>query len=316
MLKSPSECYNQLMQKHFLQSKAWEKYEQLEGHQTLYLDNNDYSVLAILKSTPVGNYLFCPYGPYLQDHNSLPRVLDDLKTLAHEQKAFFIRIEPTFPLDPTYAKELNLHKSHDIDPAHTWTIDLTQDESDISKAIEKNKLRHWRIHEKKGVSFRTTKDPDSITILSNLLNNLGKRNKFTPQDEAHLKNQLKSGFATLYVAEFDHQPIAAALVYDHDKVRYYAHAATDSAHRKLMAGTSLLVQIIVDAKKAGCKIFDFWGITTSNDPSHPWYGFTQYKKSFGGQQVDYAGTYDLPLNPARYKLYQFLRKINRLKRHN
>ena len=97
-------------------------------------------------------------------------------------------------------------------------------------------------------------------------------------------------------------------------VRYYAHAATDEEHRKLMAGTIILIQMIVDAKESGMETYDFWGITTSEDPKHPWYGFTQYKKSFGGEQVDYAGTWDLPVKKARYSLYKIVRKINRAKR--
>ena len=70
----------------------------------------------------------------------------------------------------------------------------------------------------------------------------------------------------------------------------------------------------MEAKEAGKKRFDFWGVTTSEDPSHPWYGFTQYKKSFGGELVTYSGTYDLVTNAAKYKAYGLLRKANRLKR--
>jgi lipid II:glycine glycyltransferase (peptidoglycan interpeptide bridge formation enzyme) len=78
-----------------------------------------------------------------------------------------------------------------------------------------------------------------------------------------------------------------------------------------MAGTIILIQMILDAKIKGLKYYDFWGITTSEDKNHPWYGFTQYKKSFGGFERDYSGTYDLPLNKAKYSLYKKLRVINR-----
>lgn len=103
-------------------------------------------------------------------------------------------------------------------------------------------------------------------------------------------------------------------MYDYDNVRFYAHAATSDQERKLAAGTVLLVQMILDAKNQGAKTFDFWGITTSEDKNHPWYGFSQYKKSFGGQMISYAGTWDLPLPPLRYQMYQLIRHINRLTR--
>lgn len=305
------------MNTHLLQSHEWEAYSKLEGHQTFWLDGDGYQLLAIQHSTPLGNYLYCPYGPALDPKHpeeSLKQALSALKNLAHEQNAFFIRIEPTSPFDPSTLTKLGLIKSHDLDPAHTWVLDLTIPQEEILSDIEKRKLRHWRTHINRGITLRTTQDPEQITILTKFLTNLGERDHFNPQDENHLKNQLKSGFATLYIAELEGQPIAAALIYDYNGVRYYAHAATDDEHRKLMAGTIILIQMIIDAQDSGAKTFDFWGITTSNDPTHPWYGFTQYKKSFGGQQVDYSGTWDLPLNHLKYSLYNFLRRLNRAKR--
>ena len=331
---APAPCYNNFMKQHFLQSTAWEQYQSLEGKTTFRLRGIDYDILAILESTPLGNYLFCPYGPTLQSPTpaNLQHALKALTKLAQTKQAIFVRLEPTFSLTQSSAphanssfpfpelEKLGLKKSHDIDPAHTWVLDLTEPESTIFANMEKEKARLWRNHQKKGIKIIKTKDPTKITILTSLLKSVGSRNHFTPQAQTHLENQLKSGFATLYIAELEDPstqqtvPIAASLVYDYDQVRYYAHAAADMEHRKLVAGTILLVQMIVDAKNAGTKLFDFWGITTSTDPNHPWYGFTKYKKSFGGRQVDYAGTWDLPLHPVRYRLYQALRATNRLRR--
>ena len=77
----------------------------------------------------------------------------------------------------------------------------------------------------------------------------------------------------------------------------------------------LTIQLILDAKAKGLKSFDFWGIAPEGAPStHPWAGFTNFKKTFSGTEVDYAGTYDIILNPAKYRLYQFTRKLNRIRR--
>lgn len=327
------------MKSHFLQSSPWEKYQQLEGKTTFRLNSDTFEALATLETTPLGNYLYCPYGPTLKsapyDPNSpasptsdqvisalsdLKSALSALKSLAKEHHAFFIRLEPTLPFPPEALESLHLKKSHDLDPAHTWVLDLTQSEEVIFKEMEKEKGRLWRNHAKKGLSIRSTKNPSEISILTHLLQNVGAKNHFNPQDESHLKHQLESGFATLYIVDYTSPdsdqptPIAASLVYDYDGTRYYAHAASDDAHRKLVAGSILLVQMIVDAKNSSQTAFDFWGITTSEDPKHPWYGFTKYKKSFGGHQLDYSGTWDLPLRPARYTFYRIIRHLNRLKR--
>lgn len=335
------------MKEHFLQSPLWEQYEQLEGYQTFRLKDQDFSALAVLQTTPVGNYLFCPYGPTLKSPDSLPTALAALKKLAHNQNAFFLRIEPTFPLPDSLINSLHLQKSHDLDPAHTWVLDLSPSTDELLKGMESRKVRYWRNHQKKGISIRQSHDPAEITILTKLLTQLGDKDNFIPQPEEHLKNQLKSGFATLYIAELSQPdqpkqpasakestakdksssednaapstnqakiPIAAALIYDYNSTRYYAHAAANSHYQKLAAGTIVLIQMILDAKDQDAKVYDFWGMTPSADKKHPWYGFTQYKKSFGGRQVDYTGTYDLPIKPFRYRLYLAIRRLNRLKR--
>ncbi len=312
-------CYNTYMKKHFLQSPDWEAYEQLENHQTFNLEGKDYSAMLMLEKTPFGDYLFCPYGPTVTNLAGLKNALSNLTNFAQKHKAFFIRIEPTLPLDEQSIttkdfETLGLIKSHDLDPAHTWMLDLTIPEDELLKGMESRKVRYWRGREKRGVTIRQSHNPDEITILTTFLQALGDKDSFIPQNESHLKNQLKCNFATLYIAEIDSKPIAAALIYDYDNTRYYAHAAADAEYRKIVPGTIILIQMIIDAKNNGITTFDFWGMTPSEDKNHPWYGFTQYKKSFGGYQVDYSGTWDLPIDKAKYQAYKVARKLNRIKR--
>lgn len=302
---------------HVLQSEVWEKYLQADGEQTCRLTGEGWTALAIQKKTPVGRYLFLPYGPAVLDAEHRTQCLQDaLQALSERARALnclFVRCEPTFAVNAAQMRSQGLVEAKEIDPKHTWVLDLAgKSEAELLAGMEKNKPRSWRNMANKGMSVRTTQDPTLITELVRLLSQVGEQDHFTPQTEAHLRHQLEAGFATLYLVDLEGcaQPIAAALVYDYDGVRYYAHAAADYEHRKLRAGTVLLVQMILDAQRAGLKTFDFWGITTSTDPQHPWAGFTQYKKSFGGRQVDYAGTWDLPLDRRKYKLYQALRQVN------
>lgn len=302
---------------HVLQSEIWEKYLQADGEQTCRLTGEGWTALAIQKKTPVGRYLFLPYGPAILDAEHRTQCLQDaLQALSERARALnclFVRCEPTFAVNAAQMRSQGLVEAKEIDPKHTWVLDLAgQSEAELLAGMEKNKPRSWRNMANKGMSVRTTQDPTLITELARLLSQVGEQDHFTPQTEAHLRHQLEAGFATLYLVDLEGcaQPIAVALVYDYDGVRYYAHAAADYEHRKLRAGTVLLVQMILDAQRAGLKTFDFWGITTSTDPQHPWAGFTQYKKSFGGRLVDYAGTWDLPLDRRKYKLYQALRQVN------
>ena len=64
------------MQSHFLQSEAWEKFQNFEGKTTYRLEDKDFSLLAIEDHTPLGNYLFIPYGPNITSQSGLKSSLD------------------------------------------------------------------------------------------------------------------------------------------------------------------------------------------------------------------------------------------------
>jgi lipid II:glycine glycyltransferase (peptidoglycan interpeptide bridge formation enzyme) len=176
------------------------------------------------------------------------------------------------------------------------------------------KRNTYRNYSKKGLTIRQSKDPKDAKILIDFLNRITESRHFSTHSDEYIANQLKYDFATLYIAEYENQPIAASLCYDSEDTRYYAHSAANDDFRKQRPTDAILTQMIIDAKRKGKKYFDFWGATTSNDPKDPWYGFTKYKLSFGGQITSYAGTYDIVLKNAKYALYKTLRKANRLKR--
>lgn len=302
------------MKAHFLQSKAWEDFQNSIGRQTLRLKDKNYSTLAVLEKTPLGNYLFCPYGPTCQKNSkeSLKEALATLKKLAKSKNAIFIRVEPTFPLENAEIKALGLKKSKNINPAYTQILDLRPPKDEILAAMRQDKRNVYRNYTKKGLKIRLSKNPEKdLKILTDLLAKTSEKNHFSPHESAYLAAQLKTGFAKLYLADYQEKSIAAAIVYDHNDIRYYAHAASDFEYRKLAAGTALVAQMIFDAKSAGAHSFDFWGVTASNSPRDPWFGFTKFKQSFGGALITYAGTYDLVLNPLKYHLYKLIRPLNR-----
>ncbi len=319
----PQQAKSTSLNPHFLQSETWEQYQKLEGHETFYLKGDDFIASGIITKTKLGNYLYCAYGPAVTDAKSLQHALEAIMPLAKEKNALFIRIEPTIVLKEEQIAKVaqklgnySIKKTHDLDPANTWIVDLYDDLDQTLAGIEKDKVRVWRNYAKKGITIRTTKNPDDIPAFIKLLKSVANQGNYVAQEENHLKNQLRSDFGTLYLAELEGQdePIAGVLVFDYDDTRYAMHAAAAYEHRRLKAGAILQVETIVDAQKAGRHNYDFWGITTSEDPKHPWYGFTQYKKTFGGHQVDYTGTYDIILSPTKYKAYTALRKVNRAKR--
>jgi lipid II:glycine glycyltransferase (peptidoglycan interpeptide bridge formation enzyme) len=127
--------------------------------------------------------------------------------------------------------------------------------------------------------------------------------------QAQAKALFPTGEAKLFYVTYEDKPIAASVVFDDATTRYYIHAGSNDAYRKLSAGTALLAYMIIDAKRHDKTSFDLYGIAPNNDPTHPWAGFTKFKKSFGGTPLTYVGAWDLPLIKLQYLLYRFYQQL-------
>ncbi len=294
------------------QSKKWQKLQEDLGEKSFFEENSDFQYLAIKKTTPAGNYLYCPYGPVADDVKNFKKALKSLNTLAKKEHAIFIRIEPQ---NPNFAKNIpqNAKKSHDLNPKETWILDLVGTDDDLKAKLPSRLLRYYKNREKQGITIETSHNPDDIKHLLALQKALAKEKGISTFSEHYLKTELSQPFATLYLVKSNANVVAAGLVFDDDKTRYNLQGAQSDEGRKLHATGILTIQLILDAKEKGQKIFDFWGIAPEDAPkNHPWAGFTGFKKTFAGYEQDYAGTYDIIKNPLRYKLYQLMRKIRRL----
>ena len=301
------------------QSKAWHQLQQDLGETSFLEQGNGYHYLAILKSTPVGNYLYLPYGPVFEDNKGFQNALKSLNLLAERHQVVFIRVEPQ---SLEFANHLpsNARKSTDLNPKETWTLDLTGNEEALKSRLPSRLLRYYKNAAKKGLKIETSHNPEDIRYLLDLQQALAKEKGINTFSEQYLQTELKQPFATLYLAKYQdpednnrEEIVAAGLVFDTRGTRYNLQGAQNDLGRKLHATGILTIQLILDAKAHHQGTFDFWGIAPEGAPStHPWAGFTTFKKTFAGQEVQYSGTYDLVLNFTKYRLYQILRKFNRL----
>lgn len=303
-----------------LQTDAWATFQRDLGHEVLQAAGDGWSYLAVAEGGRPMPSLYVPYGPLADSPAAFDAALADLTRAARERKCWFVRIEPAFaavaeagetPEDALHRRGLKL-SPRQVQPGHTQVIDLTRDEKSILAGMKStNRNLHRNIH-KKGVSYRASRDPRDIGVLLRYLEETAARNGFHRQSDAYLTQAARSlmplGAAVLYIALLDDEPIGAALAYDSDDTRAYAHAATDFAHRKLSANVSLVSRMILDAKEQGLTRFDLFGTAPEGvGPEHEWYGFTTFKKSFGGRPEAYPGTWDLPVRPGRYRAYRGLR---------
>jgi len=159
---------------------------------------------------------------------------------------------------------------------------------------------------------------DDVDIFYQIHQEVVKVQKFTPFSLEYLKNEfsvfLPDDQVSLFFGKYQGKIIASAFVIFWSNIGFYHHAALLPQYHKIPVSYLLLWEAIKEAKKRGCKLYDFWGyVNPKENPKHPWAGPTLFKMGFGGRSYEYLKTQDLPLSKKYFLTYLFekLRKTKR-----
>lgn len=297
------------MHSHFLQSTAWQQFQESLGRKTFRQSGDGWEYLAILERGKGNTRLYCPYGPTARDAEALTAAVASLKQLAAAQHATFVRIEPLLDQSPDLLPTLEFRRTKDIQPSHSVINILGATENDVLSQTNQTIRRIWRKNLKAGVTFHTSHDPADMAIFIDMIHDVSKRTGMRPHSDTYFQTMASTLFplkkAGIIYAALDGEPVASIIFFTDGTTASYAHAASYSAQRKLSPATALGVAMLLEAQRTGHHSFDFYGVAPDGAPdTHPWAGFTHFKKSFGGTPVTHPGTWDLPLKPLRYLLYK------------
>lgn len=231
--------------------------------------------------------------------------IDTIRKLAKKYHSFQTIVEPKTEMDAEFLTSVGFKLSKKpYLPTKTLQIDLTKSKESILGNFKKDarraikKAAYAEASAPNGGGEFTIKEyssPGEIKVFREAWKNSVKFNRYVPRVQG-LINLRKSfpGDYSLFLASHNISGsiIGGALFTRslHD-ICYYWQAFTNSEGRSSLSQYSLLYQGILWAKKQGCKIFDFEGIFDPRFPDKSWLGFTHFKKSFGGYEVSYPGTF-------------------------
>jgi peptidoglycan pentaglycine glycine transferase (the first glycine) len=298
----------------FLQSTEWGDFQQSEGRKVFNLFAENTSALIIENNLYKNlSYLYCPRGPIGKINE---KFLDEIIGLAKKQKSIFFRFEPQNEEQLSlFKKNFLVKKTLPIQPKTTLISDIIQNEDEILSKMHAKTRYNIRLAEKKDVVIEKFSGSDKNIALDNfiaLLSQTSSRDNFGLHPASYYKKLLANiPFVKLYMAKYQDQYIAGILLTFFGDTCTYLHGASSNEHRNVMSPYLLQWTAIKDAKLANLKYYDFWGIAPNDDPKHPWAGITRFKKGFGGEVINYPGTYDLVLNKFWYSLYALIRKVRR-----
>jgi lipid II:glycine glycyltransferase (peptidoglycan interpeptide bridge formation enzyme) len=302
---------------HFLQSTAWAKFQSAMDREVVRAAGKGWSYQGFVMNSRGVSYLYCPYGPTLAPGTDFDDVIASWREVGKSLKCDFVRFEPVGSLTDDLLVESGANKVKDFQAKDTLVLNLTKSEEHLRAELSASHRNTINAAERKGLSFREgTVERDGERFLE-FMRGVAERRGFRSHPEEYFREMMRvlepSGHLKLYVAEHEGAAVALALIFDYAGVRYYAHSGSDPAARSLRVMAPFVWYLAMEAKKAGEREFDLWGVAPDGAPeTHPWAGFTEFKRSFGGVDKAYLGTWELPLRTGRYLVYLAAKKLRSL----
>lgn len=259
-----------------------------------------------------GNYLHLRHGPvFLQYKKEYGEKLFSYLQKTYDGRYSFIRVSPLVEKD---GSEQALFKSlgfrdapmHNMDAEICWVLDITKSEEILLSQMRKSHRYLIKKSQKEGITIVTTDEVNrDVVAFLELYNSLANHRGFIAHkglvEELELLGQDKESI--LFLAKYEEKVIGGALIDFAGNMAIYHHGASDDAYRHLSVSYLLQWEAIKEAKRRGKKLYNFWGIASTESKKHPWSGLTLFKTGFGGEKKEFLHAQDLPLSPWYIKTY-------------
>lgn len=317
-------------EKTFLNSWNWGEFQKAMNNKIWrfgFYEEELVSVALIVKTIARrGTFLVVPHAPVSKGENKkevLKTLLEKLKELGKQEKADFIRINPVWQRSDENNKifeELGFRPAPiHAHPESSWKLDIIPSEEELLSNMRKTTRYLIRQAEKnRDIEIIQSNDIKDLDILDKIQEEVVKVQHFIPFSMEYIKNEFSvfnsDKQVSLFFGKYRGKIVAASFVLFWSEIGFYHHAALSPQYHSLPISYLMQWEAIKEAKKRGCRLYDFWGyVNPQKNPKHPWAGPTLFKMGFGGKAYEYVRTMDYPLS-FKYWLTYIFEKIRRTKR--
>jgi lipid II:glycine glycyltransferase (peptidoglycan interpeptide bridge formation enzyme) len=199
-------------------------------------------------------------------------------------------------------------------PQYVFQVPLA-DRSETEVLAGMNQL--WRRNIKKadkvGVEVSTSSgrgdEEGDLKLFHDLYVHTAARDHFTPRGLPYFRVMADAlggeepDRFRLYLGRHEGDLVAATILVRVGAHAWYSYGASSTEKRDVRGSNAVQWQMMRDALAAGADVYDLRGITPTLDAEDSHVGLIQFKVGTGGEAVEYAGEWDLPLGRALYKAF-------------
>ena len=195
-------------------------------------------------------------------------------------------------------------------------------EDDVLAGMNQQWRRNIKKAAKAGVEVQVSTGSEAeqaadLAAFHALYAHTAERDHFTPRPLSYFQTMFDSlssadaGGATdirLYLGRHEDDLVAATIWIRVGSHTWYSYGASSSDKREVRGSNAVQWQMMRDSIAEGAAIYDLRGITDTLTSDDPHVGLIQFKVGTGGEAVEYAGEWDLPLNRPIYKAFELYLK--------
>ena len=181
-------------------------------------------------------------------------------------------------------------------------------EADLLAGMNQQWRRNIKKAAKAGVEVRHGTAAD-LPAFHALYAHTAARDHFTPRPVAYFETMFAAlageepDRVRLYLARHEGDLVAATVWIRVGRHAWYSYGASSTDKREVRGSNAVQWAMVRDALAAGADVYDLRGITDTLDPDDPHAGLVQFKVGTGGEAVEYAGEWDLPVNRPLYQAF-------------
>jgi len=183
-------------------------------------------------------------------------------------------------------------------------------EDDVLAGMNQQWRRNIKKAAKLGVEVERG-DPSELKAFHELYVLTAGRDHFTPRPLSYFETMFEALGAEdpdrirLYLARHEGDLVASTIWIRVGTHAWYSYGASSTEKREVRGSNAIQWQMIRDSLAAGAHVYDLRGITATLDAEDDHVGLIQFKVGTGGEAVEYAGEWDLPLDgPVNRALYK------------
>ncbi len=314
---------------HPVQTWEWGDFQASQGHKVYRLGVFDQQKLISVYSVsfhkiPHTNFSI---GTLLRGPAIDRDMIKNVQKIAQNENAIFVKFEPDI-VEKVYDNKNQLIKNHPSllnfpnlvsSPKvafypHSYVIDLNKSEDELLAEMSSKTRYNIRLANRHGVVVSKETHDKGFEIYLKLLFDTTKRQGFYLHSENYhrrLWSELKNtGMVDIFLASYNGEVLAAYMLFKLKDRLFYPYGASLDLRREVMAPNLLMWEVIKYGQSLGLKSFDTWGcLGPDAHEGENGYGFHRFKQGYGGNLVQFVGTYDLVINPQLYQLYNLVDKI-------